>query len=109
MAALDVIVREAGGRFTSLDGRDGPTGGNALATNGILHDTVLGFLGSVGPQQGRPASDSGTGEPRDPGATEGSADQAPRPGGTVHELSSRRRPAAPEVRRPEPELPPLGP
>ena len=31
MAALDVIVREAGGRFTSLDGTDGPFGGNALA------------------------------------------------------------------------------
>src|SRR6188508_1832485 len=34
MAALDVIVREAGGRFTSLDGNDGPWGGNALASNG---------------------------------------------------------------------------
>ncbi len=44
MAALDVIVREAGGRFTSLDGQDGPTGGNALATNGLLHDEVLGML-----------------------------------------------------------------
>src|SRR6478736_8925808 len=34
MAALDVIVREAGGRFTSLDGTDGPFGGNAVASNG---------------------------------------------------------------------------
>src|SRR5690349_14654651 len=48
MAALDVIVREAGGRFTGLDGRDGPHGGNALASNGMLHETVLGFLGAVG-------------------------------------------------------------
>jgi histidinol-phosphatase len=47
MAALDVIVREAGGRFTSLAGQDGPWGGNALATNGHLHDAVLAFLGSV--------------------------------------------------------------
>jgi histidinol-phosphatase len=47
MAALDVVVREAGGRFTSLDGVDGPWGGNALATNGHLHEAVLGFLGSV--------------------------------------------------------------
>ena len=47
MAALDVIVREAGGRFTSLDGTPGPMGGNALASNGMLHETVLGFLGSV--------------------------------------------------------------
>jgi histidinol-phosphatase len=47
MAALDVIVREAGGRFTSLDGTDGPYGGNALATNGHLHEAALGFLGSL--------------------------------------------------------------
>jgi len=38
MAALDVIVREAGGRFSALDGTDGPWGGNALASNGHLHD-----------------------------------------------------------------------
>jgi histidinol-phosphatase len=47
MAALDIVVREAGGRFTSLDGVDGPWGGNALATNGHLHEAVLGFLGSA--------------------------------------------------------------
>ncbi len=47
MAALDVIVREAGGRFTSLDGTDGPWGGNALATNGHLHDAALSFLGAI--------------------------------------------------------------
>jgi histidinol-phosphatase len=47
MAALDVIVREAGGTFTSLAGEDGPWGGNALATNGHLHDVALSFLGSV--------------------------------------------------------------
>jgi histidinol-phosphatase len=47
MAALDVIVREAGGRFTSLDGTDGPFGGNVLATNGHLHEAALSFLGSL--------------------------------------------------------------
>ena len=47
MAALDVIVREAGGRFTSLDGTDGPWGGNALASNGHLHDAALSFLGAT--------------------------------------------------------------
>ncbi|HEU5037826.1 MAG TPA: inositol monophosphatase family protein [Nocardioides sp.] len=47
MAALDVIVREAGGRFTALDGTDGPFGGNALATNGHLHEAALSFLGSL--------------------------------------------------------------
>jgi histidinol-phosphatase len=45
MAALEIIVREAGGRFTSLDGRDGPWGGNALASNGHLHEAALSFLG----------------------------------------------------------------
>ena len=41
MAALVPIVVEAGGRFTSLEGQDGPFGGNALATNSILHSEVL--------------------------------------------------------------------
>ena len=41
MAALVAIVQEAGGRFTSLEGTPGPWGGNAVATNGLLHDEVL--------------------------------------------------------------------
>jgi histidinol-phosphatase len=41
LAPLDVIVREAGGRFTALDGAPGPHGGSAVATNGLLHDAVL--------------------------------------------------------------------
>ncbi|SDD56323.1 histidinol-phosphate phosphatase [Sanguibacter gelidistatuariae] len=45
MAALVPIVTEAGGRFTSLDGTDGPYGGNALVTNGLLHDHILAALG----------------------------------------------------------------
>lgn len=44
MAALTVIVTEAGGRFTNLDGHAGPHGPGALATNGHLHDEVLGRL-----------------------------------------------------------------
>jgi histidinol-phosphatase len=44
MAALDIIVREAGGRFTNLDGKDGSHGGNALSTNGALHDYVIQSL-----------------------------------------------------------------
>jgi histidinol-phosphatase len=71
MAALDVIVREAGGRFTSLDGTAGPFGGNALATNGHLHDAALSFLGSL------PDGD------HDP-------DEPARTGGSVHDLLSRR-------------------
>lgn len=46
MAALVPIVTEAGGRFTSLAGADGPHGGNALATNGHLHEAVLTYLGT---------------------------------------------------------------
>ena len=51
MAALVPVVTEAGGRFTSLAGEDGPYGGNALATNGLLHDEVLARLGGA---PGRP-------------------------------------------------------
>jgi histidinol-phosphatase len=46
MAALVPIVQEAGGRFTGLDGRDGCWSGNAVATNGLLHDTVLDRIGT---------------------------------------------------------------
>ncbi|WP_290655916.1 histidinol-phosphatase [Kocuria sp.] len=46
MAALVPIVTEAGGRFTSLAGQDGPFGDNALASNGLLHDAALDVLGT---------------------------------------------------------------
>ncbi|MEV6430673.1 histidinol-phosphatase [Nocardia sp. NPDC051463] len=46
LAALDILVREAGGRFTSLHGEPGPHGGDAIATNGLLHDDVLARLGA---------------------------------------------------------------
>ena len=49
LAALVVIVEEAGGRFTDLDGQRGPGGGSALATNGTLHDDVLKALASDSP------------------------------------------------------------
>jgi histidinol-phosphatase len=44
LAALDILVREAGGRFTGLDGAPGPHGGSAVATNGPLHQDVLSRL-----------------------------------------------------------------
>ena len=47
MAALDLIVCEAGGRFTSLDGVDGPFGPNAISTNGALHDAVIEAINKV--------------------------------------------------------------
>lgn len=39
-----VIVEEAGGRFTDVAGRRTVHGGNAVATNGALHDAVLAAL-----------------------------------------------------------------
>ena len=41
LAALDTLVREAGGAFINLDGTAGPHGGSAVATNGLLHQQVL--------------------------------------------------------------------
>ncbi|MEJ2577946.1 MAG: histidinol-phosphatase [Kineosporiaceae bacterium] len=48
LAALVPIVVEAGGRFTSLDGEETPYIGNALATNGELHEQVLDALAPEG-------------------------------------------------------------
>ena len=44
MAACAVIVTEAGGRFTDLNGNPGPLGAGGYATNGRLHDAVLAQL-----------------------------------------------------------------
>jgi histidinol-phosphatase len=44
LAAIEVIVEEAGGRFTDLSGVARPDVGNALSTNGHLHDEVLAML-----------------------------------------------------------------
>ncbi|GAA1098078.1 MULTISPECIES: histidinol-phosphatase [Kitasatospora] len=41
MAAPCIVVQEAGGRFTGLDGVDGPNGADAVATNGLLHAEAL--------------------------------------------------------------------
>ena len=39
-----LIVEEAGGRFTDLAGNVTADGGSAVSTNGILHDDVLAAL-----------------------------------------------------------------
>ncbi len=44
LAALDILVREAGGTLTGLDGIVGPHRGSAVATNGLLHERVLSGL-----------------------------------------------------------------
>lgn len=85
MAALDIIVREAGGQFSSLDGTPGPFGGNALASNGHLHDAALAFLGSMPDDLDDP--DSHTFGP-----------------GSVHDLHSRRpRTTHPSGQVPDPD------
>jgi len=44
LAALQIIVTEAGGRFTTLEGEATPDGGSVVCTNGHLHDEVLAQL-----------------------------------------------------------------
>ncbi|MFN8025091.1 MAG: histidinol-phosphatase [Acidimicrobiia bacterium] len=44
LAALQVVVEEAGGRFTDRDGVAGFDRGEAVTTNGLLHDEVLAAL-----------------------------------------------------------------
>jgi histidinol-phosphatase len=45
LAAPQVIVEEAGGRFTDLAGVPTAAGGSALATNGLLHEQALALVG----------------------------------------------------------------
>lgn len=45
VAAVKVIVEEAGGRATDLAGRPAIDGGSLLSTNGLLHEEVLSALG----------------------------------------------------------------
>ena len=44
MAALDIIVREAGGRFTNVAGVDGSLGGSGLSTNSAIHQKIVDAL-----------------------------------------------------------------
>ncbi|HSP38275.1 MAG TPA: inositol monophosphatase family protein [Frankiaceae bacterium] len=44
LAPLQVIVEEAGGRFTDLSGAPGPDGGSVVVSNGLLHDEALRLL-----------------------------------------------------------------
>lgn len=41
MAAVSIIVSEAGGRFTDLNNNEGPFGTSGVSTNGILHSLFL--------------------------------------------------------------------
>lgn len=44
VCAAAVLVREAGGTFTSLRGEDTIYGGGAIASNGLIHDEVVSAL-----------------------------------------------------------------
>jgi histidinol-phosphatase len=47
LAPLDIIVREAGGSFTGIDGTPGPHAGSAVASNRLLHQQVVERLKPV--------------------------------------------------------------
>jgi histidinol-phosphatase len=44
MAALDLIVTEAGGVFSNTSGIPGPHGGNGVSTNAALHTYIIDAL-----------------------------------------------------------------
>jgi histidinol phosphatase-like enzyme (inositol monophosphatase family) len=44
LAPMPVIIEEAGGRFTSLDGRRVFNGGNGIASNGLIHDALRAYV-----------------------------------------------------------------
>ncbi len=48
VAALRVIVEEAGGKFTDFSGADRHDGSSAISSNGLVHEEVLGFLSGAG-------------------------------------------------------------
>ena len=45
LAAPQLIVEEAGGRFTDLSGAQRPDGGSGIASNGLLHEAALAVVG----------------------------------------------------------------
>lgn len=47
LAPCQIIIEEAGGKFTDYDGKASPAAGNCVATNGLLHDHVLKGLRSA--------------------------------------------------------------
>jgi histidinol-phosphatase len=65
LAAVQIIVTEAGGRFTSLEGEARPDGGSVVCTNGYLHDDVLEQLSNAEAlsQAGRRAPPAGEHRP----------------------------------------------
>jgi len=50
LAPLQVIVEEAGGRFSDFSGAARLDGGNAVSSNGLVHDAALEILNDPDPQ-----------------------------------------------------------
>jgi histidinol-phosphatase len=46
VAALKIIVEEAGGRFSDMAGVNSPANGSGFSSNGLVHDEILGVLRS---------------------------------------------------------------
>ena len=55
LAALQVIVQEAGGVFTDLTGEARPDGGSVLCSNGALHEEALELLAARAGSQPQPS------------------------------------------------------
>jgi len=51
LAAVKIIIEEAGGRFTDFTGAATIYGRDAIASNGLVHDEILGLLRSPAPEQ----------------------------------------------------------
>ena len=56
IAALRVIVTEAGGRFTDLSGGTPELPANSLATNGLVHDQVVAVMAGAAPTSTSPVT-----------------------------------------------------
>jgi histidinol-phosphatase len=48
VAATQVIIAEAGGRFSDFDGADRIDSGNVISTNGLLHDEMVALMSVPG-------------------------------------------------------------
>jgi histidinol-phosphatase len=47
LAPLKILIEEAGGRFTDFTGTPTIYGGNAIVSNGLVHDAVIELLGAT--------------------------------------------------------------
>ena len=57
LAAVQVVVEEAGGRFTDAAGAARPDGGTGISSNGLLHDELLAAAaGAAGATRGATTS-----------------------------------------------------